>query len=44
MISEGDDQTFTISCSSNIKDRDVSIEYKRDNDITRTSGGRIRND
>ena len=43
MIYEGDDQTFTISCSSDVSDRDVTIEYKRSSsDTIRSSGGRIR--
>ena len=45
MIYEGDDKAFTISCSSDISDRDVNIEYKRSgSDTIRTSGGRIRKD
>lgn len=45
IIYEGDDYDFTIPCSSDISDRDVTIEYKRSgSDSIRTSGGRIRED
>jgi len=45
IIYEGDNQDFTIPCSSSNSDRDVTIEYKRSgSDTTRTSSGRIRKD